>query len=173
MPWPNHRTPAPSATPAPVPPAEALRQAVLQASWERDRQVGRRRLALRWTVWFVLRIALPLLVLLGVVLTVWTGLRTTPSSSLPAWPASGSAGQQTASALPSSRNSSDRSTQDAATTPPGPALTADQVPLLLRYEPMQAVLRGVPVPQPPAPDLPDPAIRPLLKPDNWLHSKEP
>lgn len=44
----------PAAIPAhaqPVPDAEALRRALLAASWQRDRAVSRRRLAWRWLLW--------------------------------------------------------------------------------------------------------------------------
>ena len=41
------------------PDAETLRLRALAASWQRDRQVGRRRLGLRWAIWFGLRFGLP------------------------------------------------------------------------------------------------------------------
>lgn len=43
------------AGPSTVPDADALRQAALHASWRRDRQVGRRRLAWRWMVWYFIQ----------------------------------------------------------------------------------------------------------------------
>ena len=50
---------------APVPDAEALRRAVLQASWRRDRWVARRRVWLRWLVWVTGRYLMPALLVFG------------------------------------------------------------------------------------------------------------
>lgn len=43
------------AGPSTVPDPDALRLTALQASWRRDRQVGRRRLAWRWAVWYAIQ----------------------------------------------------------------------------------------------------------------------
>lgn len=64
------RSSQPAAIPAhaqPVPDAEALRRALLAASWRRDRAVSRRRLAWRWLLWALKRQGLKLL-LVGVLL---------------------------------------------------------------------------------------------------------
>ncbi len=60
--------------PAPVPDGEATRRAALQASWRRGRSVARRRLAWRWTLWFVLRGLLPALLLAGAAALAWRWL---------------------------------------------------------------------------------------------------
>lgn len=44
----------------PLPDPEALRRAALRSSWERDLQVGQRRLRWRWAQWGLRHIALPL-----------------------------------------------------------------------------------------------------------------
>lgn len=62
----------PAAIPAhaqPVPDADALRRALLAASWQRDRVVSRRRLAWRWLIWGVKRHGLKLLAVGA--LTLW------------------------------------------------------------------------------------------------------
>ena len=41
------------------PDTEALRLRALAVSWQRDRQVGRKRLGLRWAMWCALRFGLP------------------------------------------------------------------------------------------------------------------
>ncbi len=56
----------PTAPGTALPDTEALRRAVLQASWARDREVGRRRLRWRWASWALTRIGLPLLSLAAV-----------------------------------------------------------------------------------------------------------
>lgn len=50
-----------------MPDPEALRQAALRASWERDHRVGRRRRWWRWTVWAFWRYGLPLLLVAATV----------------------------------------------------------------------------------------------------------
>lgn len=43
---------------ASVPDSDSLRRALLMASWQRDQDVGRRRLRQRWAVWIAQRIGL-------------------------------------------------------------------------------------------------------------------
>lgn len=56
-----------SAAPAPLPDPDALRRAALAASWQRDRHVGRRRLAWRHLQWFLARRVVPALAVLALV----------------------------------------------------------------------------------------------------------
>lgn len=49
------QTALPPIAAAPVPSTEVLRAAALRASWRRDRAVGRRRVAWRWTLWYAQR----------------------------------------------------------------------------------------------------------------------
>ena len=39
--------------------SDALRRAALEKSWQRDRRVGRRRVAWRWMLWLLWRYGLP------------------------------------------------------------------------------------------------------------------
>jgi hypothetical protein len=47
---------------APVIDTPTLRQAALQKSWQRDQQVARRRLALRWVLWWLWKLRYYLLI---------------------------------------------------------------------------------------------------------------
>lgn len=51
--------PSRPAAAASVTDSDALRRAALARSWQRDRRVGRRRLAWRWCLWLLGRYALP------------------------------------------------------------------------------------------------------------------
>ncbi|MGS5086964.1 hypothetical protein ACVC7V_10675 [Hydrogenophaga sp. A37] len=54
--WQSNPRPKPPVTSAPqVPSAEAVRQAALEASWRRDKRVAQRRLLWRWTLWYIQR----------------------------------------------------------------------------------------------------------------------
>jgi hypothetical protein len=86
MPWskitpPQTRTPHDGPETA-VPSSEAIRRAALSASWERDRRVASRRLAVRWLLWAWWRIGLPLLLALGLAITL---LWQVSPARLPAW----------------------------------------------------------------------------------------
>ncbi|MDP2407985.1 MAG: hypothetical protein U1D36_10825 [Hydrogenophaga sp.] len=61
---------------APVPDAVAVRRAVLQASWRRDRWVARRRVWLRWLVWVTVRYLMPALLVFGLGAWLWLGVLT-------------------------------------------------------------------------------------------------
>jgi hypothetical protein len=61
---------------APVPDAEAVRRAALQASWRRDRWVARRRVWLRWLVWVTARYLMPALLVFGLGAWLWLGVLT-------------------------------------------------------------------------------------------------
>jgi hypothetical protein len=54
-----------------LPDPEAVRLDALQRSWQRDREVARRRLARRWVVWALLRYGLPAMLVLGTAAGVW------------------------------------------------------------------------------------------------------
>jgi hypothetical protein len=61
------------ASPGQVPHTQALLQAALAASWQRDRRVVRRRLALRWLVWGLWR-CVALVLLLALAWAAWRWL---------------------------------------------------------------------------------------------------
>jgi hypothetical protein len=56
----------------PLPDSERLRREALQRSWQRDKEVSRRRLRMRWTVWALCRYGLPLLLVLATAMAVWS-----------------------------------------------------------------------------------------------------
>lgn len=54
-----------------MPDAESVRLEVLRRSWQRDQEVGRRRLRRRWIVWACCRYGLPLLLVLVTAVAAW------------------------------------------------------------------------------------------------------
>ncbi len=173
---------------APVPDAERLRQAALQASWQRSRWVARRRVAGRWLLWLLTRYLMPALAVFGLGawlwlnvlpalgddpmqrLAQWSGLTTTPADTRattvpapvrPAPPAVAAVVEPATGQPP----------QDSLLSPEGETLVT---PLPLKFDARwtgQAPARPAAVP-PTAPDH-DSSPSPALKPENWLHSKEP
>jgi hypothetical protein len=170
--WPRTVSPVPTPLPTLAPTQEELRLAVLQASWARDRRVSRRRLALRWAQWAVLRYLLPALLVLGAAALVWSWL-------LPEIPA---LLVQTKTRAGSDHPATVRPEPVAAPpilepAPPRPQTTGPVTSsstqnadtLSLQFD---SSWGG---PRTPAPR-PDPVEAPplsTLKPENWLHSKEP
>lgn len=116
--WPktsSASTPHPNTgKPTAVPSSDTVRQAALSASWVRDHQVARRRLALRWLLWAWWRIVLPLLLM--TILAVWL-LGQIPPANVPTWLKSvavsvsfyrsNSSDKPPATASPSSKNAAD------------------------------------------------------------------
>lgn len=186
-----------------VPDAEELRRAALQASWQRDRRVAKRRTAMRWAVWYGIR-GLPLL-LVAALVSIWLlpplaarlqapshpPAQGTAPKTLPAGPQTGTPTTATVApevlppSLPPSLPSSlqDRSADLSRAAGPGPSpppeSRSDESGIQLRLEtPFQPPSRNASAAQTPpkagdtaAPPLQSPS--PQLKPDNWLHSKEP
>ena len=145
-----------------------MRLSALQASWRRDRWVARRRIALRWVTWAAWRYGLPALGLLAALAIGWRVVLGWPAESRALEPA-------TAPTLAPE-------TTDAVKAPSNAPTADTEPPVKLRFEPAWPATR--PAPQPPqthnAPDRstdPDldafPPLTPPLKPENWLHSKEP
>ncbi len=151
------QTPAPSLAPL-VPEGESVRLSALQASWRRDRWVARRRLALRWLAWIGWRYGLPALGLLAAVTLAWRIVLGWPTGTVHELPAS----------------------PPVPTLAPEPTSHAQEEPMMrLRLDPawpsaQDAPGRQAPIPFPAASDS-DATTRftPHLKPENWLHSKEP
>ena len=150
------QTPAPSLASL-VPEGETVRLSALQASWRRDRWVARRRLALRWLAWIGWRYGLPALGLLAAMTLVWRMVL--------GWPAAGTGIEPPAS--------------PAAHAHEPTSDTPDEPTVRLRFDPawsdaLNAPARLTPAPLPAASE-PEAAIpfTPHLKPENWLHSKEP
>jgi len=176
------RSPQPLTIPpsAPVPDAEALRRAALQASWRRDRWVARRRVWLRWLLWVSGRYLMPALLAFGLGAWLWLGVLSglgIPLDQLAVFPQPSTSPAPTP---PPAQVAVASPTQplpaaepvEAAFSPEGEELP---VPLRLRLEPRWAasVDRGsISVTASAATDTLT-SIQPHLKPENWLHSKEP
>ena len=169
----------PVRVPSPVPDIEVLRRAALHASWRRDRRVAQRRTSLRWAMWYGIR-SLPLM-LMAVATAFWL-LREAPDAAPKApHPTLQPANFSTSGRIQPGQNKltpAPPATTDAvpsanATPPRGePAidlrLASPFQPALPADGTAASVVRdGGPV----APDLN--SRSPQLKPDNWLHSKEP
>jgi hypothetical protein len=171
--WPQA---ASSARPLPASPdasAEALRVATLQASWARDRQVARRRLAWRWLLWAWWRYLLPVGLVLGI--AAWLAIWLIPETNrllaqrLAEKPMAGNA---PASPYPSAPVSH---APDLTLTPEGEPLDIgrpDQDPLVLRFDLAWGAQPGPDLAPKPATADDSPTLPPLFS-ENWLHSKEP
>lgn len=149
--WSRSTSPTVQAAPAAVPDAQALRRAALQASWQRDRRVGQRRLALRWLVWALRRFGVPVVLALAAAGAVWLWLQ------------------------PNTHAARDATIQSPPRTaePPKAVNPLIQEAIRLRMEPVW-LPRGAAAPVSPTPPAAtEDASEPQLKPDHWLHSKEP
>jgi hypothetical protein len=161
---------------APVPEAEALRRAALQASWRRDRWVARRRVWLRWLLWVSGRYLMPALLVFGLGAWLWLGVLPDIGPPLDRLAARQKADAvQTVVAPPAPVPATEppplASEPQAVTfSPEGEELP---VPLALRFEPRWGAAVTGGTPSTAAPAAPDPSNPTHLKPENWLHSKEP
>lgn len=166
---------------APVPDADRLRLAALQASWARGRWVARRRVALRWLVWIGTRYLMPALAISGVAAWLWLGplqAEENPVQQLLRW-----AGQQVSPdaappILPPAAEVTDASLSEQADV----ALVQTHNPEGDPLEPSPSLKLETRWPSPTlnppdalsaAPASAEPDLPPPLKPENWLHSKEP
>ena len=180
--------------PKPVPDTNELRRAALQASWQRDRHVAQRRMAMRWALWYSAR-AVPVLVVAGAVAAfvwLWVVPRLSGTALNLAAPQSQPVRAPVPAPLPVTVPVPAPVPIAPTIAPPTPQFAApaydtsavrDSNPresgLHLRLE---SPLRPAPTPDN------SPAVRaraldklalsnnslsPQLKPDNWLHSQEP
>lgn len=154
---------------SPVPDTQTLRESLLRASWQRSQRVARRRLAWRWLVWCLPRYLLPGLVLSAAGIGVWQALQ--PGQPHPAADMSQPPVNPTASA-PDGLNVAADSVPSSS---PAPLPKSPDEPLRLTTE----YSWGMPLINKPTNAPPFESVSPiydtkvLLKPDNWLHSKEP
>ena len=152
MPWLSNASRKRPHTPAPVPDVDALRLAALQASWQRDRWVARRRVALRWVLWYAGKYGLQVLLALAVAAFLWLrvipGLRELTAPDEPVAVAPAPAQTPVPEAAP----------------PANPDET--EPPLRLEREWKAVSARHVSV-------QPDDSPAPPLKSDNALNSQEP
>ena len=161
MPWLSSSKTKPPDAPATVPDTSVLRSTALQASWRRDRWVGRRRVALRWSLYYLGRYGLPGMLLLSMGLFVW--LRILPWLASPPWQPAASvaiAPPPVPVAVPE---------QPASAPAPEALMPASQEadpPLRLERQWAAVSARLISVHE-------DDSPAPQLKPDHWLHSQEP
>lgn len=171
--WQRTAPPSTRATAGALPDSDTLRQRALRASWERDRQVARRRIWLRWVRWCLLRYLLPVLGLLALAATLYMQ---TPWSAT-SWPGA-------SSAPPTAVDGPDPMAMPAGplpaasepeAVPAAPEPFDDAVPLALRLESRWQAALQTAAPAASSPPLsPDTGSGNLnLQPENWLHSKEP
>lgn len=145
----------PTPVTATVPDTASVRQAALAASWRRDRRVAMRRLWWRWALWALPRYVAPAAVLMTATLLTWMHVRA-PSESV-------------AAMAPSP-------VVQPPVPAPSPTLIAEHATVLDTTLPLNLRLERERAPQrlAAAAFITDPApITPTLKPENWLHSKEP
>ncbi len=155
----------------PVPDAEAVRQAALQASWRRDRAVARRRLIWRWLVWLVQRYYLYVLLLLALFMG-WPHLKGWLASINPVpLNAPVSAPQQPLKSTPPPEPKPiDEAPATSSLTNQTPSEDSES-PAVLRASTTLIPFTPDPEAMPAPPSLPPDTLP--LKPENWLHSKEP
>jgi hypothetical protein len=162
MPWLSNASPKRPHNPAPVPDVHVLRRKALEASWRRDRWVGHRRVAVRWTLFYARRYGLPGLLLLCIGLVIW--LRVMPWAMAPDDEIGNiSAALPVTSTLPKHPTPATFEVTPAA---PLPANPESDPPLRLERYWRGASARQIYV-------HPDDTPAPQLKPDHWLHSQEP
>jgi len=166
MPWLSNAPRKRLNAPAPVPDVDALRLAALQASWQRDRWVARRRVAMRWALWYAGKYGLQVLLALVVAAFVW--LRVIPELTAPTEPV---AVAPAPAPTPTQAPTATSPTPEPAQTPApeaAPPANPDETdpPLRLEREWKAVSARHVSV-------QPDDSPAPPLKSDNALHSQEP
>lgn len=175
--WSRSASPTVPAAPATVPDAQALRRAALQTAWRRDRRVGRRRVALRWLVWAFWRYGVPMATVLALALAVWLwllpgihrSLVSTPTEAAATQPANTPQGAQ----APTTQGVTVRTEGTQSALPDTTAEDVDSGSIRLRLEPGWLDPGRAPRPQLSPPATTESVQDPSLKPENWLHSKEP
>lgn len=178
MPWRRSERLKPPTSPLPVPDAESVRRAALMASWQRDRRIAQRRLAWRWLLWCVGRYLLPALALLvALLLAAWLirsqFLQQEDSRGAALEPAMAGTPRQVPQAQPAPREPA--ASLIPATTylglPPLDAAALQLRPVTgLGTAPTPASVAAAAGVDDTASEDRSPSP---LKPENWLHSKEP
>lgn len=183
MPWQQAAQAQPPRPATTVPGGESVRLTALQATWKRDRQVARRRLWWRWTVWGAQRYALPLAVGLSVITGLWFAVRATmgwleapslPSqqvTSVAAEPSPPATAPDTPPALPTSPALPYKPMPPKTVVTPSGVALAFEVDLTApngrTNRSNQSPVSSAALPG--AAKIPNPQ----LISENWLHSKEP
>ena len=154
--------------PANVPDSDALRRAMLAASWKRDQRVARRRILARWVLWALGRYGWMVLVAVALVTSAWwwTHRISASASAAPSHPVEVAQVAQTTPTVPAAAPPTE--TDRPYSMPPLPEHFGQGVVLrLTRWSPMTRP--ASPVQLPAAQN----AGNPSLISEDWLHSKEP
>ena len=185
--WRRSPQPLPIPPSAPVPDAEALRRAALQASWRRDRWVARRRVWLRWLLWASGRYLMPAMLVFGLGAWLWLGVlpgmgnpldrlaiylqpAANPAPTAPPPPMAAVTPSAQPQPIPPAEPAS--ANDSPAYSPEGEELPE---PLRLRFETRwaaSATSGSITATASAVADTFTPT-QTHLKPENWLHSKEP
>lgn len=175
---------------APVPDAEALRRALLQASWQRGRWVARRRVALRWLLWTCTRYLMPATLVFGLAAWLWLGVlpgASDPWHQIKQWTSRSDPAEQPTPAPPAPPTAAVALPTPLATTVEPAEAPTDELadidytpegeeiprPLTLKFEARWAAADQRPVGAAATASDSEPDPQSTLKPENWLHSKEP
>lgn len=155
--------------------------AALQASWRRDRWVGRRRLWWRWSLWGVQQYGLQAAGVTAVCVGLWFAgqalrNRLSPSPSVPV-PVAAAPNLLPTAVVPPALAPAEANITVATNTPPTPAVEPNNaLGLSLKFDPALAFPKRAQSPvsnglasASKAADFPNPS----LISENWLHSKEP
>lgn len=154
-----------------LPSTEVLRVAALQASWRRDRAVGRRRVVWRWTLWYTRRWG-PLVG--GIAATILAVVQWPVAQNLltqVSWPRNPPTLSNPVPVLPAPLPAPPLALGEQRDASPGESAETSALPVRLQMTVTWS--QGQPhVPTFPLttaePDLPEPS----LKFETWLHSKE-
>lgn len=164
----EHLQAPPTDFPPKIPGSDTLRQAALQASWQRDKRVAQRRIAWRWVLWYLRKYSL--VVVVGLVLL--TGVAYL-GGAFSGWAEDSiqAAAHPTAVAAPVlHRPSLVPTTTQPSLSEPVTDFSEHLDPLILRTSTLLAKRTAAP----PSPPLSVATADTLtLKPETWLHSKEP
>ena len=183
MPWQQAAQAQPPRPATPVPGGESVRLTALQATWKRDRQVARRRLWWRWTVWGAQRYVLPLAAGLSMFAGLWFGVRATmswweapslsnqPVASVTTKPSPSTAAPDTPPTASESQTSRHKPLPPKAMITPSGVTMAFEMALTTpsgrAHQSNQSPVSSAALPE--AAKIPNPQ----LISENWLHSKEP
>lgn len=171
---------------APVPDADRLRRSALQASWDRGRWVARRRVALRWLMWISARYLMPAGAMAGIAAWMWLGplqSGTNPMQHIARW------AEQLVSPSSAPAPAAEATVVAQPAAAQLPASVATDAVLAQTHNPEGDMLEPSPSlkfearwsgssQSPSVPGSVDGTstetdLHPALKPENWLHSKEP
>ena len=154
-----------------VPSTDVLRVAALQASWRRDRTVGRRRVVWRWTLWYTRRWGL---LVLGIATTILAVVQWPVAQTLltqVSWPRNNPTLPNPVPVLPAPLPTPPLALAEQRDASLGESAETSALPVRLQmtvtWPQGQPHVSTFPLTTA-EPDLPEPS----LKFETWLHSKE-